>query len=178
MGEGADIQDFIPDTKYAQMTTAQTLVGIGKSSLFRIDPRLSGQKRVDSESMSYKTRVGFSCASTTGKGELVVASHTGDIRLYNKLSIRAKTHLPGIGSNILANRDFHHIVDPILGVDVTEDGKFILATCKTYLLVVSTEKSTGADAKNGFQQSLGAEKVLLYFTDQLMNNSLYPNDCN
>jgi hypothetical protein len=43
---------------------------------------------------------------------------------------RAKTTLPGCG-------------DPILGIDVTADGKWILATCKTYLLLIPASHPKG-----------------------------------
>ncbi len=49
--------------------------------------------------MSYKTKVDFSAASTTGNGELAMANEKGEIRLYNKLDKRAKTALPGFGGN-------------------------------------------------------------------------------
>ena len=44
--------------------------------------------------------------------------------------------------------------DPILGVDTTENGKYILATCKTYLLLINTELSDGSGA-TGFTKSMG-----------------------
>lgn len=34
-------------------------------------------------------------------------------------------------------------VDPIIGIDVTADGKWILATCRNYLLVASTALERG-----------------------------------
>lgn len=117
---------MIPDSKYAQASGQQTLIGINSNSLFRIDPRQNGSKIVTSESKQYVTKNEFKCATTTGKGELAVASEKGDIRLYNKLNIRAKTLLPGLG-------------DPILGVDTTENGRYIIATCKNYLLLIDTE---------------------------------------
>jgi hypothetical protein len=79
------------------MTPQQTFVGISHNALFRIDPRLSGQKLVDSQLNQYKSKNQFSCAATTGKGDLVVASDKGDLRLYSELQKRAKTHLPGLG---------------------------------------------------------------------------------
>ncbi|KAJ3117592.1 hypothetical protein HDU96_006190 [Phlyctochytrium bullatum] len=140
------VDTIVPDFKGAAMTTQKTVVGINKNSIFRIDPRLKGNKRVESESNQYKSNNKFSCAITTGKGELAVASDKGDIRLYNKLNIRAKTHLPGLG-------------DPILGIDTTENGKWLVATCKNYLLVINTE---GKDSKDqlfsGFTKSLGDKK--------------------
>jgi hypothetical protein len=51
-------------------------------------------------------------------------------------------------------------LDPIIGVDVSEDGKFILATCKTYILVIDTEAKNAEGATlNGFKKSLGGQKV-------------------
>ena len=114
------VDDVIPDTKYSQLTAQKTLIGINKNAIFRIDPRLNGNKRVENESKQYVSKNGFSCAATTGKGELAVASSKGDIRLFNKLNVRAKTHLPGLG-------------DPIIGIDTTENGKWIIATTKVCL---------------------------------------------
>ena len=73
-----------------------------------------------------------------------MASKKGDIRLFNKLDKRAKTLLPGFG-------------DPILGIDVTEDGKYILATCKTYLLFICTEIQGSDDLVTGFVKSMPAD---------------------
>ncbi|KAJ1569850.1 hypothetical protein HK096_000286 [Nowakowskiella sp. JEL0078] len=138
------VEEIIPDMKYAQMTPQKTLIGMNHSALFRIDPRLSGKKRVDSESKQYTTKNKFSSAVTTGKGEIAVASEKGDIRLYDRLGIRAKTQLPGLG-------------DPIIGIDSTESGKWIVATCKTYLLLINTEFTDEKSGKShtGFQKSMG-----------------------
>lgn len=139
----APVNTIIPDTKYAQMTDTQTFIGLNSNSLFRIDPRLSGNKRVDEEMKQYVVPNKFTCGATTGKGELAVASAKGEIRLFNKLDKRAKTLLPGFG-------------DPIIGVDVTESGRYVIATCKTYLLLICTE-IPGQDSL-GFTKSMGREK--------------------
>ena len=61
-----------------------------------------------------------------GDGYVVVGSQDGQIRLYNgKQFTRANTAVPGLGA-------------PITSVDVTYDGKWILATTKSYLMVVKT----------------------------------------
>ncbi|KAI9352542.1 VID27 cytoplasmic protein-domain-containing protein [Zopfochytrium polystomum] len=111
------VHDIIGGVKNS--SESSNLIGINNNAIFRIDPRLSGQKWVDSDS---------------------------DIRLYNKINIRAKTHLPGLG-------------DPIIGIDTTDDGKWIVATCKTYLLLVNTEVNdkTGKTI-SGFTKSLGDSK--------------------
>ena len=61
-----------------------------------------------------------------GDGYVVVGSQDGQIRLYNgKQFTRANTAVPGLGA-------------PITSVDVTYDGKWILATTKSYLMVVKS----------------------------------------
>ncbi len=138
----APVTDIIPDSKYAQMTQNKTVIGFNDNSLFRIDPRLSGNKRVESEMKQYVVKNKFSAGATTGKGELALASGKGEIRLFDKLDKRAKTLLPGFG-------------DPIIGIDVTENGKLIVATCKNYLLLVDTEISKDV---LGFTKSMGSDK--------------------
>ncbi|KAJ3412789.1 hypothetical protein HDV05_000256 [Chytridiales sp. JEL 0842] len=142
------VEDIVPDNKRAPLTPNKTVVGINHNSIFRIDPRLSGMKMVESESKTYATKSNFSCATTTGSGELAVASKKGDIRLYNKLNIKAKTHLPGLG-------------DPIIGIDTTENGKWIISTCNNYLLLTCTEaKDPAKGTFSGFQKSLGDKKPI------------------
>ena len=122
VSEDFSIKNFIPDSKFAQTTQQQTFIGHSHNGLFRIDPRLAGSKLVDSEFKQYATKAEFSAAATTESGRLAVASAKGDIRLFDKLGKNAKTALPALG-------------DPILGIDVSADGRFVLATCKTYLLI-------------------------------------------
>jgi hypothetical protein len=136
------VDTILPESKFAQLTPQKTFIGINHNSIFRIDPRLSGNKRVDNETKQYATKNDFSCAVTTGKGELAVASQKGDIRLFNKINLRAKTHLPGYGN-------------PIIGIDTTADGKWIVTTTKNYLLLIATVTESG---ESGFSKSMGAQK--------------------
>ncbi|KAI9337952.1 VID27 cytoplasmic protein-domain-containing protein [Obelidium mucronatum] len=144
------VTEIIPESKNAGMTPSRNLVGINHNSIFRLDPRLE-TKLVRSESKTYASNVGrFNCATTTASGKLAVGSSKGDIRLYDKLNVRAKTHLPGLG-------------DPVSGIDTTESGKWVIATCKNYLLLVCTEardtKAAGRSSTfSGFNKSLGDQK--------------------
>lgn len=62
----------------------------------------------------------------TGDGYVVVGAEDGKIRLYSEKSLtRANTSIPGLGA-------------PITSVDVTYDGKWVLATTDHYLMVVKT----------------------------------------
>lgn len=139
------LKAFAPSSKFAQSTDEQTLLGASDNGLFRIDPRLQGNKLVESQLKSYATKVNFSALASTEKGYIAVASQKGEIRLYDRLGINAKTQLPAMG-------------DPIIGVDVSSDGKWILATCKTYLLLIdATIKEGKNEGQIGFLKSFGKD---------------------
>ncbi|KAI3688888.1 hypothetical protein L2E82_46806 [Cichorium intybus] len=82
----------------------------------------------------------FQCFATTSDGCIVDVK----IRLYSTTSMRqAKTAFPGLGS-------------PITHVDVTYDGKWILGTTDTYLILISalfTDKD--GKLKTGFSGRMG-----------------------
>ncbi|PWN41709.1 VID27-domain-containing protein [Ceraceosorus guamensis] len=123
--DDVQVENVVPHSKYAQTTAEQTLVGHSHNGIYRIDPRLAGLKLVDGDFKQYATKNDFSAAATDEKGRLAIASNKGDIRLFDKIGKNAKTALPALG-------------DPILGVDVTADGRYVVATCKTYLLLIDT----------------------------------------
>jgi hypothetical protein len=136
---------FAPENKFAQMTHEPTFLGISHNSLFRIDPRLSGNKLVDSQLKQYASKNDFSAISTTEKGYVAVASNKGDIRLFDRLGINAKTHIPALG-------------EPILGLDVSADGRWVLGTCRTYLLLIDAMQKEGKnEGKLGFEKSFAAD---------------------
>jgi hypothetical protein len=113
-----EVNDYFDSEK---LVDTGTLIGVSDYSVFRIDPR-SKEKVV--ESKEYKTKNEFNCGMATGKGHVVVASRKGDLRLYDKIDKRAKSLLPGFG-------------DEIKHVDVTSNGKYIICTCKSYLMLSS-----------------------------------------
>lgn len=136
---------FAPENKFAQMSGEQTFLGVSNNALFRVDPRISGNKLVESDKQQYATKNDFSSLATTEKGYIAVASNKGDIRLFDRLGIRAKTSLPALG-------------DPILGMDVSADGRWILGTTKNYLLLVDAQQQGGKnDGKLGFEKPFAAD---------------------
>lgn len=60
------------------------------NGVFRIDPRVSGNKLVESQFKQYASKNDFSAATTTESGKLVVASNKGDIRLFDQIGKNAK----------------------------------------------------------------------------------------
>jgi len=85
------VNTFLPSTKYSQMTSEQTLVGTSHNSIFRIDPRLSGNKLVDEQFKQYVSKNKFNSSATDGKGRLAIGSEKGDIRLFDTIGKNAKT---------------------------------------------------------------------------------------
>jgi hypothetical protein len=139
------VNTFAPESKFSQMTGEQTFLGLSRNALYRIDPRLAGNKLVDSELKQYVSKNEFSAAATTEKGYIAVASNKGDIRMFDRLGINAKTHIPALG-------------EPIIGLDVSADGRWILATCRTYLLLIDALQKGGKnEGKLGFEKSFGKD---------------------
>jgi len=137
------VNTFAPEKKFAQMTGEQTFLGLSRNALYRIDPRLAGNKLVDTELKQYQSKNDFSAASTTEKGYIAVASNKGDIRLFDRLGINAKTLIPALG-------------EPIIGLDVSADGRWILATCRTYLLLIDALQKDGKNEGKVFCEGLEA----------------------
>ena len=127
------------------MTGEQTFLGLSDNALYRIDPRLSGNKLVDSELKQYAGKNAFSNAATTEQGYIALASEKGDIRMFDRLGLRAKTALPALG-------------EPIIGLDVSADGRWILATCRTYLMLIDALQKDGKnEGKLGFEKSFAKD---------------------
>lgn len=143
--DDVNVDNVVPNSKFAQMTAEQTLIGHSHNGIFRIDPRLGGQKMVDSQFKQYATKNDFSSAATDEQGRLAVASAKGELRLFDQIGKNAKTALPALG-------------DPIVGVDVTADGRYVVATCKTYLLLIDTLIGDGRyKGELGFNRSFPKE---------------------
>lgn len=143
--DDVQVNNVVPNSKYAQMTAEKTMIGHSHNGIYRIDPRLAGNKLVDSQFKQYASKNDFSVAATDDKGRLAVASNKGDIRLFDSIGKNAKTALPALG-------------DPILGIDVSKDGRYIIATCKTYLLLIDTLIGSGRyQGQLGFDRPFPAE---------------------
>jgi WD40 repeat protein len=157
--DGADItmRDIANDSKGAELEpSGSTFLGLDDNRLCRWDMR-DARGRVQTIGSSSESPVlhwlqghqfsrgtNFQCFASTGDGSIVVGSVDGKIRLYSKSSMRmAKTAFPGLGS-------------PIQHVDVTYDGKWILGTTDTYLILICTVfKDKDGKEKTGFSGRMG-----------------------
>ncbi|KAJ8541092.1 hypothetical protein K7X08_001908 [Anisodus acutangulus] len=156
--DGTDIsmRDITNDSKGAQMDpSGSTFLGLDDNRLCRWDMRDRHgmvQNLVDestpvlnwTQGHQFSRGTNFQCFATTGDGSIAVGSLDGKIRLYSSSSMRqAKTAFPGLGS-------------PITHVDVTYDGKWILGTTDTYLILICTlfiDKN--GSTKTGFAGRMG-----------------------
>ncbi|KAI4339845.1 hypothetical protein MLD38_024740 [Melastoma candidum] len=158
--DGTDItmRDIVNDCKGAQLDpSGSTFLGLDDNRLCRWDMRdrngivqdlatANGDAPVLNWAQGHQFSRGtnFQCFATTGDGSIVVGSLDGKIRLYSSSSMRqAKTAFPGLGS-------------PITHVDVTFDGKWILGTTDSYLILICT-LFTDKDGrtKTGFSGRMG-----------------------
>lgn len=156
--DGTDItmRDITNDSKGAQLDpSGSTFLGLDDNRLCRWDMRdrngmvqnlaTSGAPVLNwTQGHQFSRGTNFQCFATTGDGSIVVGSLDGKIRLYSNNSMRqAKTAFPGLGS-------------PITHVDVTFDGKWILGTTDTYLILVCTIfTDKDGKAKTGFTGRMG-----------------------
>ena len=124
-------------SKYAERTGEQLILGVNKNSVFSLDSRQHGNKLAQKH--TYSSPMGMNSVVANGAGHVATGSEKGEIRLYNDIDKIAKTRLPGLG-------------DAIIGLDTTEDGKWILATTRYYLLLLSTVIQ--GDAKDGWNKSM------------------------
>ncbi|AET40822.1 Vid27p Ecym_6451 [Eremothecium cymbalariae DBVPG len=129
-----NIMNYAPVKKFDQLTNEQTFLGISTDSIFRMDPRISGKnKLVTADAKQYHTNNKFCSISSTESGLVAVGSEKGEIRLYNKINSRACTLIPALGQ-------------PIKHLCASADGKWLLATCQSNLLLIDTEIKTGNNA--------------------------------
>lgn len=139
------ISNFNPNKKMDQFTIEQTFSGISNNALFKLDPRVANVV-VQEGKKEYKTNNKFNNLATTDAGHLAVSSGSGEIRLYDRIGVNAKTLLPSLG-------------DSISNVDVSKDGRWLLATCSNYLLLLDLKIGKGQrnEGHLGFTKSFNAD---------------------
>lgn len=138
---GKPLLDLTHSSKYGQMSKQCDMIGINSSDIFALDGRVNRPNKVVNEK-SYKSSPKFTCVATPGFEAIATGSENGDIRLYSEVGKNAKTLIPCFG-------------DPIRALDATKDGKYILATCDKYIMLVNV---VGEHNENGFTVCLKRAK--------------------
>ena len=155
-GTEITMRDITNDSKGAQLDpSGSTFLGLDDNRLCRWDMRDRNgmvQNLADSnapvlnwaQGHQFSRGTNFQCFATTGDGSIVVGSLDGKIRLYSVNTMRqAKTAFPGLGS-------------PVTHVDVTFDGKWIVGTTDSYLILICTLfTDKNGTTKTGFAGRMG-----------------------
>jgi hypothetical protein len=159
--DGFKLNTILPESKESQSQGTDCFVGVNNAGFFVVDPR-SQKKVVRTHQYSNANSTHFRCGATTTEGDLAIGTGLGEVRLFSHDTLakqgeaigsgpRAKTRLVGYG-------------DPILAIDVTKDGKFVLATCESYLIMCPVEDETGSHT--GFKKSVKRSPILLKLTHE------------
>jgi hypothetical protein len=146
------VENIFPINKFAQITGEKSVLGLSHNSIYSIDPRLPNFKLVDDKRRQYVTKNDFISGATDASGHIAVGTEKGDIKLFDSLGKIAKTNLPAMGS-------------AIKGIDVTSDGKWLIATTDKYLLLINTEIKSDPDGRTGFQKSFAKDEKVIYFVN-------------
>ncbi|XP_054791598.1 protein CYPRO4-like isoform X2 [Prosopis cineraria] len=140
------MRDITNDTKGSQLDPSNsTFLGLADNMLCQWDMR-DGKGVVQNSPVLhwnhgylFSRGTNFQCFVTTGDGSIFVGSLDGRIRLYSKTSMwQSKTIFPGLGS-------------PITHVDVTYDGRWVLGTTDTYLILIcNLHTAKDGETEDGF----------------------------
>jgi hypothetical protein len=153
-----DVLEITQQKKFDQMNDNPVMYGINKNSVFILDGKESKKNKIVVKK-KYKTMPNFTSIASTGYGDVAVANNQGELRLFNEIGKNPKTFFPCYS-------------DPIRAIDATKDGKYILATCDKYLMLIKTQVNN----KNGFQKSIANEtrniKTLRLTPKDLVNYNL------
>lgn len=115
------------------------LIGVNSKAIFALDPRLSKGKVAAIR--TYAGKQVFSAVTSVPSGGVCAGTKKGEIKLFKQVGQIAKTNFPGLG-------------EAVISVEVTEDGKWVLGTTASYLLLLQVWGPSGT----GFQHRLGQNK--------------------
>lgn len=126
-----EINDITHFEKNSDLTTNSLFFGCNDKNIFQMDPRV--KESVVAE-RPYATNYMFATMTGAKDGTFAVGSRDGAIRLYNKCAGNAKNVLPSL------------LGEAILHLDSSKDGMFLLATCRSHIMLIPTLQ----DGKSGF----------------------------
>lgn len=132
------ILDFTYPKKLGQFNEKNEIIGMNSNNIFLLDGRINRTNKIV-DIKSYSTNPNFKSIITNGSGGIAVGSENGDIRLFNEIGKNAKTLITGFEN-------------PIKYIESSIDGKYLLATCDKYIMVINTENEFNV---NGFDTCFG-----------------------
>ena len=140
---GSKLIDFTHSKKLGQLSPYCDIYGINKNKIFSMDGRVNRpNKIVEDKIYSPGSNKDFTCIATPEFEAFATGSKDGNIRLYNDITKNAKTLIPCYG-------------DPIIHIDITKNGDYLLVTCEKYLMLINTR---GEHDENAFTVALKRAK--------------------
>lgn len=167
---GKVVEDYTLPTTVRSVTYGAHVAGpaplytcLSDNVAFNVDLRMDPRKCVvtDPKSTLDDYRLGslkksFTCHATSAEGHLVICDAAGNVRLYTgPPGSRRKdgTYHPKTAKTLLETRV------PIVAVDVTADGKYVVAVTSKFLLFMQTAYMTeNGHETNGFASRMGERK--------------------
>ncbi|XP_053993727.1 VID27-like protein isoform X2 [Hylaeus volcanicus] len=146
--DDSKISTLFPTFKKAQASADPTFLCANPKELFLMDTRLNNGV-AKTTSFNYSTNPQISVGATDSNKHILLGSRLGELRLFDGTA-NAK------GDFKRAKTLLQTIREPIVAVDVNNDGSWILATTKTFLVVFPTRLI--GSTKNGFETALGKKK--------------------
>ena len=140
---GANLIDFTHSKKLGQLSPYCDIYGINKNKIFSMDGRVNRKNKiVEDKIYGPGSSKDFTCIATPQFEAFATGSNDGNIRLYNDITKNAKTLIPCFG-------------DPIISIDITKNGDYLLVTCEKYLMLINTR---GDNDENAFTVTLKRAK--------------------
>lgn len=175
LSQGAVVTEYKPNEKYKTLAiTNQSKFAnndpylmscLASNVAFTIDKRLDPSRCVVAEEgkdtsdyalSSLKTP--FTCSATSAKGQLVIGDSIGNLRLYggtpgSRRAAKGDAH-PKTAKTLLKGTAGNGIVS----IDITADGKYVVAATNDSVLVFPLEFIDGTKAANGCDARMGKNK--------------------
>ena len=136
--EKISISDVCSFKKTAQTTDEPLIYGVNSKSVFTLDERVNNKNNIV-EIKTYNTKNYANKIMSNSNGQFVTGSIKGDIRLYDKMGIKAKNLFSFYG-------------DPIRYIDISSDDQYILLTCDKYLILINS--GCTEENKNSFLKTI------------------------
>eukprot|EP01100_Stratorugosa_tubuloviscum_P004773 TRINITY_DN2204_c1_g1_i1.p1 TRINITY_DN2204_c1_g1~~TRINITY_DN2204_c1_g1_i1.p1 ORF type:complete len:370 (+),score=159.70 TRINITY_DN2204_c1_g1_i1:63-1172(+) len=155
-GVSLKIKDIGESVKYSSLEEASTISCNAISNLGIVsvnwDPRVKQDEIVISQNQLIQLatkKQKFTCAAATTNGGVVAGSKDGTVRIYTNISGQRAKNL----------FEQYACGEPVISVDVSADGEWILWTSRNFLSLAKTSfiDKKGQNA-SGFGKSMGKEK--------------------
>jgi hypothetical protein len=128
---GHGVSDISNFEKNSDMAGNPVFFGCNEKNIFQMDPRIKNSVVAE---RPYASNYMFNTIAGATDGNFVVGAKDGSLRMYSQCAGNAKNLLPSL------------LGEAILHIDVSKDGSFILATCRSHVMLIPTFQ----DGKSGF----------------------------